>query len=177
MFLAESTFFWSSVCISRPLYLSASLATYVRLSLESVCLLGALQRYLENFMLNRPWQQTGGCHAGGDITEGGRALGSGPCMARWSVTDRAFQHYLHRVFLSQFFYFWIPFHSKWKQLDNKVRLCSIGTTTLLWKTLTKPLFFFFNTTYVREILSCIILVRNQMSACLCPSYLLIYFGR
>ena len=38
--------------------------------------------------------------------------------------------------------------------------------------------FFFTTTYVREILSCIILVRNQiMSACLCPSYLLIYFGR
>lgn len=52
------------------------------------------------------------CRIGGDITEGGRDLGSVPCMAQWPVTDRAFQHYLHRVFLSQFFYFWIPFHSK-----------------------------------------------------------------
>ena len=42
----------------------------------------------------------------------------------------------------------------------------------------RAFFSFFNTTYVREILSCIILVRNQiMSACLCPVYLLIYFGR
>lgn len=47
-----------------------SLATYVRLSLEVVCLLDALQRYSESFVLNMHWWQRGCCHIGGDVVEG-----------------------------------------------------------------------------------------------------------
>lgn len=70
MFLAQSTFLGSSVCISRSLYLSVSLATYVRLSLEVVCLLDALQRYSKTFMLNMHWRRRSRCCRGGDLAEG-----------------------------------------------------------------------------------------------------------
>lgn len=173
MFLAESTFFWSSVCISRSLYLSMSLATYVRLSLELVCLLDALQWYLKNSMLNRHEQQTWAALTWEGTWQ--REVEAGAQFLGTVASDRAFQRYFHQVFPSQFIYFWIPLHSRQKQFDNKIRQCCMGTTTLLRKTLTQ-LFFF--TSYVSEIRGWVILVENQvMSVCLSPVYYLIYFGK
>lgn len=105
--------FWSSVCISRSLYLSQSLATYVRLSLELVCLLDALQRYLKNFPVKHALPDVSCAHTGGDITEGDEdpALCS---AAQRPAIDTAFQCCFHQVFLSQFIYFWIPLNSKQK---------------------------------------------------------------